>query len=345
MKQDGAKTSETGFDLALFIETSRRVGRSLSAHRDLFEIGCILEDRLLLAQGATVGAFPAADIVNDLLAEGQNFIESSMFHSDLGDDAARLPPYLSAKQLRGMKSDFGRTEFDEALSFRQFEYRPSQSRSYDHFHRMLLFGADREWDELAGNLELDAEKLLRDYGSAATDHLNDIYESVLICSDLLYSRLGIPLRSADPWQVALGETHSTVAEAFLPKLSAENVDTALALIEEATTDLRKPKRSLTTRNIFEEVFRLRLLEIVQLPASVIGSAQPPSDLPKIPMRLSARTGFVAVQSLGPSMSWAVPLWRIAPADRRSLDRMAQAVAILAPVLKVLSSENGSQQSH
>jgi hypothetical protein len=304
----------------------------------LYSLGCVLEERLLLSQGAALGVFPIEPAVA-WLKRDETILREFDFDSLGEEDAARLPRFIDSRELVEWPIDPStHAKFEAALWFRQYEgKRHRDLPGYRYFQRTLLFGSDEEWEKTFG----DVARSVADLGLLAdgrtSPSLEAVHETVVLCSDLLGIRTKNAIEGGDPWGVSPRGTRFAIPDVELSALSKADSH-VVAEVKSAAESLASGVDSYLV-DVFEDLFSLQLIHVARLPLEVLDRS------PNFDMRLDiiqavpTSVSFQAIFTIGPRLSWAACLWRLAPCDTRSQERLTNVATVLSEALQVAIRNN------
>ena len=199
------EVSTPGFTLGQFDRSSRRLPASdidsinrlsfLSSYQ-LYRLGCMLEDRVLLAQGMRLGIFPA-DLATEWLVEVDGRLQDVMRIKSIEENWQRLPMYLPAEDLLNTQSPSESSDTDQFRSMLLFRSYIS-TLGLDRFYEELIFASDERWTRQIESARSRRDGILSDEPSSLPDCYG-IYDAVQLCADLLAWQTGLPLGNVDPW--------------------------------------------------------------------------------------------------------------------------------------------------
>jgi len=319
-------------------------------HRYLYALGCALEERALLAQGIHLGIFANEPATALMVSRGARLDDVIRSNASIDEDWIRLPEYLSTKELLDSKAWLAKYESDQSSSMLSDEFRSILSlRGYasptglESFYRKLLFASDEAWVDLVEDARLQSIELSAHESYPAI--IGGIFDAVQLCANLLDWRAKIPLGDADPWRVSSTSTESRRVSfdslSKLDKLTPQRVS-------EGARHVRSPEQVVAPPEIFllEDTLMLKVLNFARLPELAQGKHSRDGE-----QVVDARREIIAtltpsdetriVQRLGPHFAWASALWRIAPADERSLIRASELVELTSEVLGALQQSGPS----
>lgn len=322
------------------MEFVEREGTLYSYH--LYRLGCMLEDRVLLAQGIRLGIFKA-DAATAWLVEDDRWFQNVMRSHSVEENRRRLPMYIPTEEL--LNAGFS-AESSDADQFRSMLFLRSyiSTLNLDGFYEELLFASDSRWPREMEGARSGLDQILHGQsGSLPTCY--GIYDAVQLCSDLLAWHDGTPLGSADPWGVTSKPAGARDHRLRLRHLSKFDKETP-QLIREAARLVRDTERDaaqlaqqteggerVRTIELLEEALLLKVLHFARLPE--LTPEQVIDARTQIIATLLPSDETVFIQRLGPQFAWTAALWRIAPADERSLIRASESAALTSEALSVL----------
>jgi hypothetical protein len=348
------------FALGLFLSTCHELPNDLQEYLSrphpknrnrssvLYDLGCVLEERLILIVGAQTGVFPQDETLQ-WLRRDEGVLRELAFDG-IGDDARRLPPAIPVDALKDGPIDptvSALTNFNKALWFRQHEF--NRHRSLPTLRKLesaLIFGTAEEWTEIT-----DEIAVLRETVSTHDDvgvWLEPVYEVVVLCSDLLETIVGEYLGSSDPWGIrhSVGWGSQTSrgwdgreSEGFeSPRIELTHMK---RMYDTVVDDIFKAYSGLQTsantqhKEYLSELLLLQILHVAQIPQSL---EQGLGGFERRSVALASMTATElsgAAFLIGASVSWSAPSWRLAPSDKRSQERMRDAIALVANFLSDL----------
>ncbi|WP_159029087.1 hypothetical protein [Streptomyces viridochromogenes] len=310
----------------------------------LYALGCALEERALLAQGIHLGIFANEPATALIVGRGARLDEVMRSNASIDEDWVRLPEYLSTKELLDSKAWLAKYKSDQSRSTLSDEFRSilslrgyASSTDLESFYQKLLFASDEAWVDLVGKARLQSVELPAHESYPAI--IGGIFDAVQLCANLLDWRAGIPLDYADPWRVSSTSTEPRrVSFDSLSKsdeLTPQRVSEAARRVRSSEDVVAPPKIVLLEAALMLKVLNFaRLPELAQLQHSHDGE-QIVEARRKIIATLTPSDETKIVQRLGPHFAWASTLWRISPADERSLIRASELVELTSEVLGAL----------
>jgi hypothetical protein len=349
-----SEQSLAGFRFGLFCSTARDASalseralseRSVRPHWQpdssyLFDVGMVLEERALLAQGAISGVFPKDEVAHWLTDDDPRL---PMFRELAADREDRLPPFLTSDELLAqVENSRGAGRFRSTLFFRDDE----RAFELERYHSTLVFGTDDDWSELIDRAAAEAERIFSDIRLPELKVLTDIFDSVMVCANLLSYLGGEPQGSLSPWHVALPGLDSDARRIDLTALAAARAQAATKTVRSAFASFGM--------NLFEDapsgdplrplinVLILKYVLIALMPITawmeIVTAEAATGDVASSLEVFSALEMFSGVVIGGPEMSWGAAAWRQAPSDSRSLSRQREAVDLLLVTLRRLQDE-------
>ena len=306
----------------------------------LFSVGMVLEERALLAQGAASGIFPPDEVASWLRDDDPRIQLLQKLAADREDV---LPPFLTSEELLSHQTDRGAREFRSTVFFRDDE----RAFQLDRYHSTLVFGTDDEWAELINQAARERDEIFSARaGAPELNVLSNIFDSVMVCANLLSYLGGQPQGSLSPWHVALPGLESdatgvdlSVAAHDRREAAARSISSALEVLSfdrEAGSQVKEPPIRLTSALL------LRYLAIALMPTVI--SNESVENIPQVSQAVelaqagTSREIFSAVLDAGPAVSWGTAAWRLAPSDERSLTRQREAVDWVLATLRQLQEE-------
>lgn len=314
-----------------FMEFRRAVASSLSSpgaltlrprNRAQYDMGLRREARLLALHGLSCGYFPEKD-VRSWLRRGDSDELAAVTHrkdwADGRDEAQgvdgveewRLPAKVDSRigLTRSPANSREHTVFEDLLYRWTNGLRDAERRD---FESELLFGVDFDpWDpEL---LEGSLSSLVASADLAAIADGSDL-------------PLEFPLRELDhrEWD------HYPQADRRFKKrdLRMDDFYGQVAALEPGTALVITPETLSVALDLMTDKLRLRLAQVSGSAADLADYEQHSEESLSILRRLSPRDESWIGISGGPATAWTVMLWRLAPTDRRSLGRIAEAIEAL-----------------
>ncbi len=302
----------------LFVSPRDTLG-SRSWPRAVYNIGCRIENQVLLAHGLHRGVFPPEQ-TKRLIHRGDEIIRELRQPEVIEEAGERLPAYLSVDELLepGAASDASPNAFRSLLWFRRYE----ATLGLDAFHANLLFASNDQWSrdtEVASSVDLPTAARERSLKA-----ITGIYDAVRHCCNLVAWLTGRPLGEVDPWGVSEDpKARLPIRRAYLTHLDKADHHTAAvvtAALHAATYDGRAASAVM---HLIRDALLLNLIEFSRLPAfrrstgrdEIVSAIRAPDT-----MQLAFR--------LDPQLAWATALWRLAPTDDRSRSRARQATGIM-----------------
>lgn len=352
-----SEPSPAGFRFGLFCSTARdasalseraRSERSVRPHWQpnssyLFDVGMVLEERVLLAQGAISGVFPKDEVAHWLTDDDPRL---PTFRELAADREDRLPLFLTSDELLAqVENNRGAGRFRSTLFFRDDE----RAFELERYHSTLVFGTDDDWSVLIHRAAAEAERIFSDIRLPEFKVLTDIFNSVMVCANLLSYLGGEPQGSLSPWHVALPGLDSDARRIDLAALAATRARAATKTVRSAfarfgiTLSGDAPSRDPLKHLINVLILKYMLTALMPMTAwmEIILAEAAIGDVASFLEAFSAQELFSGVVIGGPEMSWGAASWRQAPSDSRSLSRQREAVELLLITLRRLQDE-GSQ---
>jgi hypothetical protein len=307
----------------------------------LFSVGMVLEERMLLAQGAASAVFPRDEVARWLRDDDQSL---QTLRELVADHEYLLPPFLTADELLSHETGRGADEFRSTLFFRDDE----REFDLDSYHSELLLGSDEQWSLQMVNARAEVEEIFSS-DAPRLNVLSNVFDSVMVCANLLSYFADRPQGSLNPWSVAI------------PDLRLDNPGVDSDAGPEADETTEKPLRSAfeLLRELNDEL-HIDLeaeggAQLAESPAALLGilsikywliAAMPArtlyrrlSDAAAVVQTITSREVSSAIVNAGPEASFGLAAWRLAPSDSRSLSRQSEAVGLLLETLRRLQDEN------
>lgn len=316
--------------------------RRLATH--LFDLGCTLEDRILLAQGAGLGVFSESLVREWLFEHDPLTLEYLSLADSLGstDDRERLPEFIDLAEVLQQPLEDAATNFRGFLLMRAYE-RGEYADIYANklYYRTLLFGNDADWDLVLSQLHQAVARFLEEQSPSSYELLSVLepaYDSLMLPADYLSFQLGAPLGESDPWGLQ-GPAAYQVPFIGLSALDKSDRTTSEQIRDAAVLVLQTPPDGVPerVRELIREYLLLRLLHFASL-----AIPRDPDESSKFDERgaivdtLSARESSLVALRLSAGMCWAESTWRIAPCDERSVRRQISVIELLRPALERVS---------
>ncbi|MFF7251330.1 hypothetical protein ACFZBU_46640 [Embleya sp. NPDC008237] len=310
----------------------------------LYALGCAFEERSQLAQGIHLGIFAKEPATAFMVDRGVQLDEVIRSSASIDEDWARLPEYLSTQELLDSKSWLANYDSDQSRSMLSDEFRSmlslrgyASSAGLESFYRELLFASDEAWADLVGDARLRCFEPPVPESYPAI--VGGIFDAVQLCADLLDMRAEIPMGDTDPWRVS--STSTGPRRVSFDSFSKSDEITPQK-ISDAARHVQSSKQVVASPETFllEDALLLKVLNFARLPELAQGRRS--RDEERV---VDARRRIIAtltpsdetriVQRLGPHFAWISALWRLAPADERSLIRASELVELTSEVLGTL----------
>jgi hypothetical protein len=300
----------------------------------LFSVGMVLEERALLAQGAASGVFPPDEVASWLRDDDPRIQLLQKLAADREDV---LPPFLTSEELLSHQTDRGASEFRSTLFFRDDE----RAFQLDRYHSTLVFGTDDEWAELINQAARERDEIFSARaGAPELNVLSNIFDSVMVCANLLSYLGGEPQGNLSPWHVAVPGLDSDARRVDLNAIAGARTEAAAKTLRstfeafginlEEEAPFKGPLSALRAALLF------RYVEIALTPAST--TMEIFTGASEVAQAVTSLQMFSAVVNAGPEMSWGAAAWRLAPSDSRSLTRQREAVDWVLATLRQLQEE-------
>jgi hypothetical protein len=346
--------SPAGFRFGLFCSTARDASAlSERAHSErpgrphwqpdgsyLFDVGMVLEERALLAQGAISGVFPNDEVAHWLSDDDPRL---PTFREMAADREDRLPPFLTSEELLAqVENNRGASEFRSTLFFRDDE----RAFELERYHSTLVFGTDDDWSELIDRAFDETQRIFSDIRLPELNVLTDIFNSVIVCANLLSYLGGEPQGSFSPWHVALPGLDSDPRRIDLPALAADRARAATQTVRSAFASfgINQPGGGPSQEPLgpLISILLFKYMQIALMPMTawteLVTNEAAAGDVASSLEKFSALDMFSNVVIGGPEVSWGAAAWRQAPSDSRSLSRQREAVDLLLVTLRRLQDE-------
>jgi hypothetical protein len=304
----------------------------------LYALGCVLEERIIVAQGVRLGIF-AEGPATASLAEDDPRLQEIINNNSVGNDWLRLPRYFSTEELLDAGLSRERSDVEQFQSMLRFRgYTSAIYRDYtltldlDRFYSELLFASAEQWANFIERSRPLADQLRPEVNVFPL--ISGIFEAVRFSADMLAWRMGLPLGDADPWGLSSSPESSQVHRLQLRKLLKSDED-APQMVREAAQQVRDQGQAAGSRSfeLLQEALLLKVLHFARLPEpspdNVAGGRK------RIIEALLPSDEAIIVQQLGSQFSWASALWRIAPTDERSLMRASESATLMSEALSSL----------
>lgn len=297
------------------------------------DLGMLLEERLLLAQGASCGVFPS-DEVSDWLANDDPFLPT--FRDLAAAQEELLPPFSTSKELLSNNNGQGADEFRSTLFFRDDE----RAFELDSYCAIRLFGSDDEWTDFLRESEREADQIFSSTHLTRMGRLTNIFDSVTVCANLLSYLAGEPQESLSPWHIAVPGLDSDPSRVDLPTVAKLRAEAAAQTVRSVFAVLGVNFE--VDEPVNDVLSGLKAALIIKYAMfALMPNSRWDERFAALDESLQAATSlqmFSALKDAGPQVSWAATAWRLAPSDSRSLSRQRQAVELLLGVLRRLQDE-------
>ncbi|SDZ20911.1 hypothetical protein SAMN05660209_05035 [Geodermatophilus africanus] len=304
-----------------FLSSVRVPGR-LGSGVHPWTLGRLLEARAIAAIGVGCGYFAEPTVQSWLEATEESVAEMvERFH----DSLSRLPLWLSSEELASAPRSTEEAARGDQLRFQEtLLLRRSLGGAYhlQRFVQLLMFGGDRQWQSLLGDLETSVWE-----NSSRTNAIPSIQvaDGFFACIEAVSTFLDFVGEPGSPGD----ESDAAIPLRAMSARLMDGVRTAELYLEHSFGQNGSPEELEPVAFVLEEGARTALQEFLGiarlhswLRTAAQGSHNDIFDVYVQP-EVARRVEVMARLSGGAQLAWTWLLWRIAPADLRSRERLRQ----------------------